>query len=480
MSTISLSAQELQQVRSQFPALVAADTPDSATSGYIFAENAGGSQVLSSVAASISSYLLSTNVQMSSYPLAQAAESRVSLGTCAAAALLGADSPDDVMIGQSATALVAAIAAMIEHRGVWGEGGEVVISDADHETNRGAWSRLAQRLGMGIKHWPVTPISSKGSEYEVTLDPQTLHTLVTPQTKLVAFTACSNLLGAFTDIKASVDIVRSIAPDAIIAVDCVAYAPHRRITPRAWGVDIAFFSVYKTYGAHVGAMYVSPRVQETHLARLNHFFLQPQAGAQIKGMYPFQTSSVQYELNHSIAAVADYLVGLGLGKLEQGVKFDWNALFGRPASTAEGQRVGMSLAQVDSALDTAFAKIAAHESTLLSSLIPSLLANRFHGVRIVGPESTDSNTRAPTVAFILVDPATGKPKADTSKKVHSALVGGGQVGAQQGHMYAHKLVQSLGLDLADGVVRLSFVHYNTADEVQRVVALLERVLRSVL
>lgn len=232
MSSATLSEQELKQVRAQFPALVAADAPDSATSGYTFAENAGGSQVLSSVAASISDYLLSTNVQMASYPLAQTAESRVSLGTCAAAALLGAESPDDVMIGQSATSLVASVALMIENRGVWGEGDEVIISDADHETNCGAWTRLAQRVGMTLKHWPVTPLSTAaGSEYAVTLDPSTLRQLVTPKTKLVAFTACSNLLGAFTDIPSAVSIIRSIAPTALIAVDCVAFAPHRRVTP---------------------------------------------------------------------------------------------------------------------------------------------------------------------------------------------------------------------------------------------------------
>ncbi|CBQ70665.1 conserved hypothetical protein [Sporisorium reilianum SRZ2] len=475
-SARTLTAPELRLVRAQFPALVAADTPHSATSGYVFAENAGGSQVLSSVAESISAYLLHTNVQMAAYPLAQSAERRVSLGTCAAAALVGAESPDDVMVGQSATSLVAGVAAMLENRAAWGAAHEVVLSDADHETNRGAWTRLAQRLGMSIKHWPVSPIT-EGKPFEVTLDPHALRALVTPHTKLVAFTACSNLLGAFTDIEASVQIIRSIAPDALIAVDCVAYAPHRRVQPRTWGVDFAFFSVYKTYGAHVGAMYVSPRAK-AQLARLNHFFLQPEAGASIKGMYPFQTSSVQYELNHSIAAVADYVVALGLGRVGQGLAVDWNALFGR--TPAGGERACMSRAQVDAALDAAFAKIASHEHALLCELLPALRKHEPRGLRIVGPESASAHARAPTLAFVIVDPATGSHRAGTSKAVHAALVEGGRMGAQQGHMYAHKLVQSLRVDLADGVVRVSFVHYNTLDEVRRVVEVLDEVLARVL
>lgn len=111
---------------------------------------------------------------------------------------------------------------------------------------------------------------------------------------------------------------------------------------------------------------------------------------------------------------------------------------------------------------------------------PCLLKHQPRGLRIVGPESTASAVRAPTVAFVIVDPATGKHRAGTSKQIHAALVADGKMGAQQGHMYAHKLVQSLGLDLADGVVRVSFVHYNTVEEVTRVVEAVERILERVL
>ncbi|SOV02466.1 uncharacterized protein UDID_01886 [Ustilago sp. UG-2017a] len=486
-TTATLSPTELQHIRSQFPALVSADSQNDPLSGYVFAENAGGSQVLSSVADSISSYLLTSNVQMAAYPLAKQAESRVSLGSCAAAAILGAPTPEDVMIGQSATSLVASLGFMIEARVLsdraegketWQEGDEIVLSDADHETNRGAWTRMADRLGLKIEHWAVTPTPTAGENaFAVTLDPKVLAGLVTPKTKLVAFTACSNLLGAFTDIPGAVAAVRAIAPEAIVAVDCVAFAPHRRVEPVKWGVDVAVFSLYKTYGAHVGAMYVKPRIKQTALKRLNHFFLQPPT-SEIPGMYPFQTSSVQYELNHSIAPVADYLVSLGLGKE---VRVDWNGVFSRPTSVfSPANLVEMTREEVDSAMDKAFGKIAGHEQTLLSQFIPPLLRYTSKGIKIVGPEESDSTTRAPTVAFAVIDPNTGKPRVGTSKTIHTKLVQDGKVGAQQGHMYAHKLVQSLRLDLADGVVRLSFVHYNTEEEVRKVVGLLEKVFDDVL
>lgn len=478
MST--LTDVELTQVRAQFPALTS--NPD-----YIFAENAGGSQVLSSVASSISNYLLCNNVQMAHYPLAKRAESQVSLGTSAAAILLGAKDVEDVMIGQSATQLVFTLSLMIEARvlkdrkerreGAWKEGDEIVVSDADHETNRGAWTRLAERLGMKVVHWPVTPVhNGSGNKFAVTLDPEVLKGLVSDRTRLVAFTACSNLLGAFTDISGATKVVKQANPDAVVCVDCVAYAPHRRLQPREWGADVAFFSLYKTYGAHVGAMYVSPQLKTRNLSPLNHFFLQGHAG----GMYPYQTSSVQYELNHSISAVGDYLNNLGLETLHDPERIDWNSVFNNNSTCEQPDLVQSNREQVDYALDAAFAKISAHEGVLMSILIPFLLDWADRGLRIVGPEEYDSGTRAPTVAFIVVDPTTGKHQVGTSKAIHTALVYEGKVGAQQGHMYAHKLVSSLGLDLEDGVVRLSFVHYNTAEEVQRVTEMLRKVFETVL
>lgn len=446
----------------------------------VFAENAGGSQVLASVAEAISSYLVSTNVQMAKYPLAQRAEERVAMGTNAAAVLLGAQTSREVLIGQSATQLTFSLSLMLERRvladraaGVadtWQQGDEIIVADADHETNRGAWTNLAQRLGLVVKPWPVTRIPGAQNPYAVTLDPQVLAGIVTPRTRLVAFTACSNLLGAFTDIPAAVQVVRAQAPSALICVDCVAFAPHRRLEPAAWGVDVAFFSLYKTFGAHVGAMYVSPAVTQTRLAPLNHFFLQGKPDA---GMYPYQSSSVQYELNYSIAPVADYFASLAHDEVRA---IDYNHAMGRPDTRAGEQGAKLTRAQLDTALDRAFTAIAQHEQLLLDIFIPYLRSKYDAGVRIVGPESASSAVRAPTVSFCVVDPATGAPVPGASAKIHTLLVASGEVGAQQGHMYAHALISTLGLDLVDGVVRLSFVHYNTPAEARRCTALLDAAL----
>ncbi|PWZ03258.1 PLP-dependent transferase [Testicularia cyperi] len=490
------AALDAQRVRAKFPALSRSDAQAASDGrgyitlsslslplslcGAVYAENAGGSQVLASVAESISTYLLNTNVQMANYGLAHAAEERVALGTNAAAVLVGAEKSDEVMIGQSATQLVFSLSLMIEHRVLqereagretWQQGDEIIVSDADHETNRGAWVRLAKRLGLTVKPWPVTKLNKDNNNpYEVALDPGVLAGLVTPKTRLVAFTACSNLLGAFTDISGSSKAVRAVAPEALVCVDCVAFAPHRRLKPRDWNVDVAFFSLYKTFGAHVGAMYVSPSTKQRCLKQLNHFFLEG-----YPGMYPYQSSSVQYELNHSIAAVADYLISLGA---EKDIQVDWNHVLARQDTGVGKDRSKLSRAQVEEHLSAAFGGIAQVEQELMEVLVGHLASLSDKGVRIVGPTSTSSQIRAPTISFVVIDSSTGSPIPNSAQHLHKALVDTAQVGAQQGHMYAPKLVESLGLDLNDGVVRLSLVHYNTVDEARRITGLLDQALAS--
>ena len=266
------------------------------------------------------------------------------------------------------------------------------------------------------------------------LDVGELRKLVTPRTRLVAFTACSNVLGGFVDIRSAASVARAQSGGrALVAVDCVAFAPHRPLRPASdeWGlgqVDLALFSMYKVYGPHVGVAYISPRLRE-HMGKLNHFFLPPTPGA---GTYPLQPSSVQYELNYAVSAVADYLVN------QHAV--DWAAVmhaspnhsaYATPSPAATPARsdtlTTMSRSDAESRLQATFAAWAAHEETLSSTLLGWLTdpAQRARGVRVVGPESPAAAVRAPTIAFVV----QGRPSAD----VHAALVSNGKVSPQ--HTY---------------------------------------------
>ena len=101
-----------------------------------------------------------------------------------------------------------------------------------------------------MKTWPTTPLPNSTNPYEVIQQLSTLTPLITSKTRIVAFSACSNILGTIVDVKAVVEHVRKVAKErgarkVEICVDCVAYAPHRRIDVQAWDIDYCFFSYYK-------------------------------------------------------------------------------------------------------------------------------------------------------------------------------------------------------------------------------------------
>jgi selenocysteine lyase/cysteine desulfurase len=312
--------------------------------------------------------------------------------------------------------------------------GDEFILTGEHEANCGPWKQLAARRGAVVKYWRPTGASAR-NPYAVGLRVDTLLPLVSAKTRLVAFPACSNILGAVAPVEAAVRALRERAREAgagkvQVSVDCVAYAPHRRMDVRAWDVDFCVFSFYKVYGPHVSALYVR-RSALAALTSLAHHFLQVSDKA-----YKLEPGGPGYELVYGASAVLPYLLSI------------------TPARS----------------LDATFAAIAAHEQTLLEPLLQWLGSKHERGVRIVGQGG--GADRVPTVSFVVVG-----PRAIRSRDVVKVFDQKGGIGIRWGHFYAYTLVEELEpmLDM-DGVVRISLVHYNTVQEVERIVEMLEEVL----
>ncbi|THG99721.1 hypothetical protein EW145_g7214 [Phellinidium pouzarii] len=420
---------DVEAARAHFPAL---------KDGYIFADNAGGSQCLKGVVDRISDYLLHTNVQLGAgYTVSVSSTARVNEGATATAELLNALSPDEIVFASSSTAavnnLAAAVAADILD-------GEEIIVTGEHEANAGPWKRLAAQRRLPLKVWEHTPSPSQPNEpYAIELALATLLPLITAKTRLVAFTACSNLLGTVVDVAAVIRAVRAEAErhgarKLEVCVDCVAYAPHRRIDVQAWDVDYCFFSYYKVYGPHISVLYARSRAL-AGLPSLAHHFLR--VGAQAYKVSPGGTG---YELAYASAGVLPYLRALS------------------PAG----------------AVDDAFARIATHEHVLLRTLLAYLSGAdaRARGVRIVG-DSEAGPRRAPTVSFVVVG-----ERAVRSSDIVAYFDKKGKMGIRYGHFYAYGLVDSLRpkIDLEDAIVRISLVHYNTVAEVDTLVDVLKDAL----
>jgi selenocysteine lyase/cysteine desulfurase len=266
------------------------------------------------------------------------------------------------------------------------------------------------------------------------LDLAALEALLTPRTRLVAVTHTSNVLGTINPIRQIADRVH--AQGALLCVDGVAFAPHRRVDVQALDVDFYTFSLYKVYGPHLGLLYG----KRSHLLALpgyNHYFIDDTAIP-----YKFQPGGSSYELSYSLVAIPAYLQALA--------QHHWGAA---TAPTVSAQ------------LDQAFDLIARHESQLSDRLLAFLRSKP--QVRIIGLPEANPSHRVPTISFVVAGISSDQipPHLDAH-----------HIGIRYGHFYALRLIEDLGLLPQQGVVRLSLVHYNTLEECDRLIQHLDRLL----
>ncbi|KAH7010512.1 pyridoxal phosphate-dependent transferase [Ilyonectria destructans] len=397
------SAFSVENARAQFPALAKKQ---------IFGDNAGGSQVLGTVAKSISQYLVETNVQLgASYKTSTQSTGIFDDAYKAAAKYVNAN-VEEIVIGASTTQVLRNLAAALKLQ----PGDEVILSEADHESNIDPWLHHAALAGATVKWW--TPVDRKNPK----LDPDALRNLMTSKTRLVACTHASNILGSISDIRAIANVVHDV-PGALLCVDGVAYAPHRAIDVQEIGADFYAFSWYKVYGPHISLLYGS-RAAQAQLESLGHYF-------NLSGslMHKLELAAASYELTQSIIPLVAYF--------GEDVKQTWAA-------------------------------IAEHEEKLQKRLIDYLVSRP--DIVIYGETSTKSSARLPTVSFTV--------QGRSSQSVVEAVEVISDVGIRWGHFFSKRLAEKiLGLD-DDGVVRVSLVHYNTVEEVDQIVQALEKVLGS--
>ncbi|PPQ94697.1 hypothetical protein CVT25_009552 [Psilocybe cyanescens] len=419
---------DVEKARLHFPILA---------SGFIFADNAGGSQAAKEVVDMISDYLLNTNVQLGAdYSFGVKSNTRVLVdGPREAAKLFNARYPDEVVFGSSSTLNLENLSRSLEddiHPG------DEFIVTGEHEANVGPWKKMAIRKDAVIKHWRPTPTVPE-NPYSVKLKIEELLPLITSKTRIVAITACSNILGSIVPVKEVVKAIREEAKSkgakkVEISVDCVAYAPHRLIDVQDWDVDFCAFSFYKVYGPHISGMYVRSSVLEHSVASIVHHFIKAD-----KVGYKLQPGGPGYEIVYGATGVIPYLLSL----------------------TPHND------------LKATFKAIAAHEQTLIEPLLSFLTdpVQRERGVRVVGEETISLN-RVPTISFVVVG-----QKPIKSKTIVGIFDKNGGIGIRYGHFYAHTLVDELSpkLNTDDGVVRISLVHYNTVEEVHKIIAVLKEI-----
>jgi len=397
------------RIRNLFPAF-----SEPSLNGWAFFENAGGSYTAAAVLDRLDSYYRALKVQpYGVYPASQAAGEAMNLAYDRIAAALNVTA-DWIHFGPSTSAntyvLGNAFAGWLK------PGDAVIVTNQDHEANTGAWRKLADH-GIEVREWQVDPQTGR-------LALSGLDALLDDKVRLVAAPHCSNIAGEINPVAEIA--ARAHAIGAVAAIDGVSYAPHGLPDLAALGADIYLFSAYKTFGPHQGIMAVRPSLA-ARLPNQGHFF------NDAKPRYRLTPAGPDHAQIAACAGIADYL----------------EAVDGIAAPDIAGA----------TPFERAHAAMRSQEVALLRPLLDWVRSR--NDLRVIGP--TDPELRAPTVSLALSEP--GAVVAARLAR-HGIMAGGG-------NFYAWRLLKALGIDPNHGVLRLSFVHYTTPEEVARLITALE-------
>src|SRR6056297_1471972 len=403
---------ETDFVRAQFPAFEGPALRDQA-----FFENAGGSYACAPVINRLERFYRERKVQpYGALEASRLAGAEMDEARTRLAALMGV-ATDEVSFGPSTTQNTYVLAQAFRQ---WMQPGEaIIVTDQDHEANSGPWRRLAED-GIEIREWRIDPESGL-------LRLNDLEHLLDDNVRLVCFPHCSNVIGAINPV---VEITAAAhAAGAFVCVDGVSYAPHGLPDVGGMGPDIYLFSAYKTYGPHQGIMVIRRELGQL-LPNQAHFF---NGDVLYKRFTPAGPDHAQVAAS---AGMVDYFDALAA---HHGIE-------------------GTAAARAASVHDL----MRAHEARLLQPLLDAVKAR--NSVRLIGP--SDAANRAPTVALALNRPGA---EAAADLAAHGIMAGGGD-------FYAVRPLQAMGVDTEKGVLRLSFVHYTSRAEVDKLLTALDDIL----
>jgi cysteine desulfurase family protein (TIGR01976 family) len=408
------SAFNVAAIRRQFPAL----TRQVAGRPAVFFDGPAGSQVPQRVIDAIGRYLVEMNANHGGvFATSRESDALLDRAHAAVADLLGAADPTEVAFGANMTTLTFALSRALAHQ--WRPGDEVLVTRSDHDANVTPWVLAARDAGATVRHVQVRPA-------DCTLDLDDLRAKLTQRTRLVAVGCASNASGTVHPVAEIARLVH--AAGAEVFLDAVHYAPHLPIDVQAWDCDYLACSAYKFFGPHVGILWG----RRERMAQLPAYKLRPSPD-DLPGRW--MTGTQSHEGIAGVLAAVEYLADLG--RSSDG---------GRCASRRQ-------------ALLTAYARIAAYERTLSLRLLAGL--KRLERVRLWGIAETDRlDERVPTYS---VTHGRLSPIALAQRLAERGIF------VWHGNFYAVPLTEALGLEPA-GLVRIGLLHYNTIEEVDRLLA----------
>jgi cysteine desulfurase family protein (TIGR01976 family) len=415
---VSTTSMDIDWVRGQFPSL--AQTVNGRPAAFL--DGPGGTQVPQRVIDAISDYLKQSNANTGgAYATSQHTDKIIADARSAMADFLGCDA-DEIVFGANMTSLTFAMSRAIGRE--LGPGNEIVLTHLDHDANVSPW-RALEETGATIRFVDV-------NESDCTLDMSDMARKVTGHTRLVATGYASNAVGTINDVKEVVRIAH--AAGAMAYIDAVHYAPHGPVDVRTLDCDFLVCSTYKFFGPHMGVLYG----KREHLKRLHPYKVRANTNA-IPNRWEWGT--LNHECIAGITACVEYLASVG-----------------RQVDPAAKTR--------RAALSAAYGAIQQYERSLAGRLIAGLL--KLPGLKLYGISDVSRfEKRCPTIAVRIA----GHTPLELATKL-------GERGffTWDGNYYALNLSERLDVEKDGGFLRIGLVHYNTAEEVDGLLAALREIV----
>lgn len=410
---------DLTWIRSQFPALAKTINDRPA----IFFDGPGGTQVPQRVIDAIANYLKNSNANEGGFFVtSQETEATIRAAREAMSDFLGCDA-DEVAFGANMTTLTFAFSRALGRELQAGD--EIVVTRLDHDANIAPWKALEEK-GVVVRFVNI-------NLEDCTLNMSDLEQLLNERTRIVAVGYASNAVGTINDIATVVKLARAVG--ALVFVDAVHYGPHGPIDVKKLDCDFLACSPYKFFGPHLGALYG----KREHLLRLQPYKLRPSPN---EIPYRWETGTQNHEALAGVIGAIDYLAELG-------------------------DRVKANNPNRRSALLAATNEIMQYERNLSEILIGGLLeipALKLYGIS----EPTRFEWRTPTVSLRLA----GVAPQEVAKKLSDR-----GIFAWHGNYYALELSEQLGVQSSGGMVRMGLVHYNTTNEIERMLEVLQDIAK---
>ncbi len=417
-TSASSAALDLAWVRSQFPALAQTVGKYSA----VFLDGPGGTQVPQRVIDAVSDYLTRNNANTGgAYQTSRNTERMIAEARSAMGDFLNCDA-DEIVFGPSMTTLTYAMSLALGRE--LGPGDEIVLTLLDHDANFSPWKALEEK-GVVIR-------AVKFNEEDCTLDMNDLAANIGKRTRIVAVGYASNAAGTINNVAEVVRLARQAG--ALSYIDAVHFAPHGAIDVRALDCDFLACSTYKFFGPHMAVLYG----KREHLKRLRPYKLRPNTD-NIPNCWEWGT--LNHECIAGIKACVDY----------------WEDLGRRGKPTATTRRA---------AIMAAHEAIHGHERKMMEKMMSGLLA--IPGLKLYGiSDPRCFEERCATFAVRI----EGHTPLELATKL-------GERGffTWDGNYYAINVTEQLDVERLGGFQRIGLVHYNTMEEVERLLGAVREIV----